>query len=409
MHWSVIENGGVTSPRGFRAAGVTAGLKRSGRPDLALLFSDRPARAAGAFTSNRFAAAPVEYDRALLARKAPVRGVVVNSGNANACTGARGLADAEATAAEAARLLEVSPAEILVCSTGRIGVPLPLPLLFRGLDAATAALTPDGGAAAAEAILTTDTRPKALAVEVRENGAAYRIGGMAKGAGMIAPKLEPPHATMLAFLTTDADVEPGFLQTCLTHGLEHSFNRITVDGDTSTNDTVLLLANGAAEGVTLDETAPGAARFREALVHVMAELAREMVRDGEGATRFIELCVSGAATPGEARRCAEAIANSALCKTAWFGGDPNWGRVLAAAGYAGVQVIPGRASLDYNGVPIVREGRDAGTPETEQAAALKGPECRIELDLGTGGPGTATVWTCDLSYEYVKINAEYHT
>ncbi|NOY81652.1 MAG: bifunctional glutamate N-acetyltransferase/amino-acid acetyltransferase ArgJ [Kiritimatiellaeota bacterium] len=409
MNWTVIDNGDVTSPRGFRAAGVAAGLKQSGRPDLSLVFSDRPAWAAGAFTSNRFAAAPVAYDRALLARKAPVRGVVVNSGNANACTGARGLADAEATAAEAARLLGVSPTEILVCSTGRIGVPLSLPVLFRGLNAATAALSPDGGAAAAEAILTTDTRPKALALEVRENGATYRIGGMAKGAGMIAPKLEPPHATMLAFLTTDADVEPGFLQACLTDGLDGSFNRITVDGDTSTNDTVLLLANGAAGGNVLNQTSPGATRFRAAVAHVMAVLAREMVRDGEGATRFIELCVSGAASRGEARRCAEAIANSALCKTAWFGGDPNWGRLLAAAGYADVQVNPERVSLDYNGVPIVREGRDAGTPETEQAAALKGPECRIELDLGTDGTGTAVVWTCDLSYEYVKINAEYHT
>jgi glutamate N-acetyltransferase/amino-acid N-acetyltransferase len=340
-----------------------------------------------------------------------VRAVIVNSGCANACTGDQGLADCRAMAEHTARLLGVAPAEVLVSSTGRIGVPLPMAKIRRGAELAVQALATDGGAAAARAIMTTDTRPKHLAVALAIAGREVRIGGMTKGAGMIAPHLRPlrePQATMLAYLTTDAAVAPDFLQTCLNHSLDASFNRITVDGDTSTNDTFLALANGAAGNEPLTAAHPDAAAFAEAFTFVAGRLAREMVLDGEGVTRFVELVVSGAKDDGEARRCAEAIANSLLVKTAWFGADPNWGRILCAAGYSGVALDPAKVSLDYEDVPIVRHGQDAGVPEAEQSRAINKREFQIRLDLAAG-PGRFTLWTCDLSYEYVKINADYHT
>jgi glutamate N-acetyltransferase/amino-acid N-acetyltransferase len=407
----LLPDGHVTTPRGFRAAGIVAGLKRSGAPDMALLVSDTPAAAAGAFTSNRFAAAPVEVDRDVLAAGRPVRAVLINSGNANACTGAQGLADARAMAAYAAELLGVTPGAVLVSSTGRIGVPMPMDKIRRGTELAVQALAADGGALAARAIMTTDTRPKTAAAALAVDGCDVRIGGMAKGAGMIAPRLRPagpPQATMLAYVTTDAAVEPAFLQACLNRALDRSFNRITVDGDTSTNDTFLVLANGAAGNRTLTAAHPEAAGFAEALAAVAARLARDMVLDGEGVTRFVELVVTGARSDADARRCAEAIANSLLCKTAWFGADPNWGRILCAAGYCGIAFDPSRVSLDYGDVPVVRGGMDAGTPEARQVDAIRRREFQIRLDLGSG-PGAFTVWTCDLSYEYVKINADYHT
>jgi len=405
-----VDGGSVTTPRGFMAAGVAAGIKESGDRDVALLVSTRPAHAAGAFTANAFAAPAVQYDRALLKVRKPFRAVLVNSGNANACTGAAGLADAKAAGAAAARVLGVSAADVLVASTGRIGVRLPMARLRAGIAAAAAALSADGGPAAARAIMTTDTRPKSTAASVEVDGKTIHIGGMTKGAGMIAPRLQPAglHATMLAFVTTDAAVEPDFLDACLAQSLDLSFNRITVDGDMSTNDTFLALANGAAENTRIRAGTPAAAAFAAAFNRVAATLAREMVLDGEGATRFVEICVTGAQTWDEARRCAEAIANSALCKTAWFGADPNWGRIVCAAGRAKVALDPDRVSLDFGGVPIVRAGVDAGTPETEKVAAVSGAEFRIALDLGVGSH-EFTVWTCDLSYDYVRINAEYHT
>ena len=405
-----LDQGNVTSPRGYQAAGVVAGLKRSGAPDVALLTSDVPAVAAAAFTSNRFPAAPVIYDREVLDRTAGIRAVYINSGNANACTGPAGLTDAARTAEHVAQCLGVPVDSVLVCSTGRIGVPLPMDKIMAGVERAVAALAPDGGHAAAEAIMTTDTRPKEAAVKVQIEGCEVVIGGMAKGAGMIAPRLRmhQNQATMLAYVTTDAAVSPAFLQDCLDRSLDASFNRITVDGDTSTNDTVILLANGGAGNTPLDDLHPAADTFREALRELMGRLAREMVLDGEGVTRFVELCVSGATSNDAARMAAEAIANSALCKTAWFGADPNWGRILCAAGYSGADLDPNRVSLDYGGVPIVQNGVDAGTPEADQVAAIDKREFRIDLDLGVGD-GRWTIWTCDVTYEYVRINADYHT
>ena len=406
-----VANGSVTSPTGFVASGVAAGIKASGRPDVALVVSRVPAVAAAAFTTNRFAAAPVIYGRDLLGRTAGARAVVINSGNANACTGAQGLTDTQHTAAATANLLDIEPESVLVCSTGRIGVPLPMPTLLDGIAAAVRSLDADGGSRAAEAILTTDTRAKTLAVTVPAAGRRVCIGGMAKGAGMIAPKLRPvaPHATMLAVLTTDAAVDPAFWRHGLETGLPQSFNRITVDGDASTNDSVIALANGAAgNDPPLTADGPDGNAFLEALHAVMAALAREIVLDGEGVTRFVELHVSGAQTEGDARHCAEAIANSPLCKTAWFGGDPNWGRILCTAGHCGAALDPERVSLDFEGVPVIRNGRDAGTAEAALAQAVDRREFHIDLDLGVG-TAAWTVWTCDLSYEYVKINAEYHT
>lgn len=410
MSISMIDQGSVTSAAGFQASGIIAGLKRSGAKDLAMLYSPRPCVAAGAFTSNLFAAAPVIYDRGLIAADSPIHAIVINSGNANACTGNQGLMDAEATAAHAAGLLCLHPSQVLVSSTGRIGVPMPMHIILAGVDKAVKALSAGGGLDAAHAIMTTDTRPKSCAVAVEIAGTTVRLGGMTKGAGMIAPKLrmQPPQATMLSYVTTDAAIERQALQACLTRALDLSYNRITVDGDTSTNDTLIVLANGAAGNELITANTPAAEAFFQALVTVVATLAREMVLDGEGVTRFVEINVTGAKDHGDARRCAEAIANSALCKTAWFGADPNWGRILCAAGYSGAEFDPRKVNLDFMSTPVVRQGMDAGTPEAELAEIVKAKELTLHLDLGSG-EGAFTVWTCDMSYEYVKINADYHT
>ena len=412
MGFKVLGDGGVATPVGFQAAGIVAGLKRSGAPDMALIHSTVPATVAGAFTTNAFAAAPVVYDQRIIATGGDVRSVIVNSGNANACTGAQGDADATAMAAHVAEQLGVTADEVLVSSTGRIGVPMPMGIILSGIEKAAAGLDSGDAASAqvAAAIMTTDTRPKALAVELTVAGRTVRIGGMTKGAGMINPAMQPqpPQATMLAYVTTDAAVSRGALDICLGRSLDQSFNRITVDGDTSTNDTFLALANGLAGNETLQPDSPDFPAFAEAFAFLVGRLAKEMVLDGEGVTRFVELNVTGAKDDDEARICAEAIANSALCKTAWFGADPNWGRVLCAAGYSGVALDTKQVSLDYQDVPIVRGGMDAGTPEVEQVKAISRREFRIDLDLGVGD-GAFTVWTCDLTYEYVKINADYHT
>ena len=411
MDYTSIADGSVTTPAGYLAAGVCAGLKASGTPDLALLVSECPAVAAAAFTSNALAAAPVQYDRELMAAGGPIRAVVINSGNANSCTGAPGLANVRVAAAFTAELLCIDIERVLVSSTGRIGVPLPMDVIKRGIRAATEALSADGGRAAAQAIMTTDTVPKSVAVAVDVDGRTVHIGGMTKGAGMIAPRMvraQRREATMLAYVTTDAAVTRDFLDLCLEQSLDKSFNRITVDGDTSTNDTVVALANGRAGNTALDGGTADSARFQAAFDQVLSRLAREMVLDGEGVTRFVEVQVSGALTDREARQCAETIARSQLVKTAWFGGDPNWGRILDAAGYSGVQLEPEKIALDFAGVPIVRNGMDAGTPEAKKAEAVSVREFRVDLDLGVG-QAEFTVWTCDLTYDYIKINADYHT
>ena len=407
---TLVANGSISTPAGYSAAGIACGIKASGKPDVAIILSDRPATVAAAFTANRIVAAPVVHGRELLDRCDTIRAVVVNSGNANACTGQRGLDDAAEMAGHAAAVLGLSTDEILVSSTGVIGEHLPMETVSAGIDAAAAALSDDGGAAAAQAILTTDLVPKTCAVQLESNGAAIAIGGIAKGSGMIGPQLvtAKPHATMLAYLTTDAAVDVTFLRACLDRAVGVSFNAISVDGDTSTNDTVVILANGAAGGAPIVEGTDAAAAFEAAVTEICIELAKAIVRDGEGATRLIEIAVTGAMNDVEARRCAGVIANSALCKTAWFGGDPNWGRIVAAAGRAGVELKPEAVQLRFGDLVVVDGGAPQPLEEPVLAAAVAGKEITLTLDLGVGD-GKAQMWSCDLSYDYVKINAEYHT
>jgi len=386
--------GGVTAARGYRAAGTSCGIKGD-RPDLALLVSDRPASAAGVFTSNQIKAAPVKVTQERVAH-GRAQAVVVNSGVANAGTGQRGVDDARRMAEWAGRALDLDPDLVLVASTGRIGVFLPMDKVSRGIVQAAGALSRDG-AGVAEAILTTDTVRKVSTVRFSLNGRDVHVGGMAKGAGMIQPDM----ATMLAFLTTDAAAGPELLAAALRRSVQRSFNRISVDGCMSTNDMVILLANGAAGAPALDASASGL--FQEALDHVTLTLARKIVQDGEGATKFIELTVTGALDDREADQAARAIANSPLVKTAWFGGDPNWGRLLDALGYSGARVAEELVSIWYEDVPAVRRGQAAPGPEEALAEVARRPSFRLRVDLGLGN-GTAVLYTCDLSEDYVRLN-----
>jgi len=380
-------NGGVAAASGFTANGVAAGVKARSL-DLALVVSDRPATVAGVFTTNRFSAAPVVYDREIVAGGS-ARAVIVNSGNANACTGEQGLADVHRTAETVAGALDITKQEVLVASTGVIGERLPVVKICD---------------AVAEAIMTTDTVRKETAVRIEIGGVTVTVGGMAKGAGMVAPNM----ATMLAFLTTDAAIESGPLDDALRAAVSRSFNCISVDGDSSTNDTVIVLANGAAGGSAI---APGSAeydRFSEALEQVCRELALMLVRDGEGATKVIEVHVTGAKDDDDARRAARAVAESLLVKTAMFGGDANWGRVACAVGYSGAHLDMAKVAVRIGNVEVMSGGEVAPYREEDAAAAVKQSEVSIQIELGLGD-GEATFWSCDLTDEYVRINADYRT
>ncbi len=404
LEW--IADGTLTSVPGFRAAGIACGIKAGDQPDLALVASERPCVAAGVFTQNRFAAAPVLYDRALLAANpSGMRAVVINSGCANACTGDEGLADTRRMAALAAGAIGCAADGVLVMSTGVIGVRLPQAKLQAGIPAAARALSADGGAAAARAIMTTDTRPKTCAVRTWVQGRPVTVGGMAKGSGMIHPNM----ATMLALLVTDAVVDPRLLQRILREAADASFNAISVDGDTSTNDTLLLLANGQAGHRPLLDAATGdTAALAGAVQAVATHLAQAIVRDGEGASRFVSIIVRGAVDQADARRAANAVARSPLVKTALCGADPNWGRVLCAVGYSGAEVDPTRAALWFGDLALVAGGCPLDYDEAQAAEILRRPQVAITVDLGLG-PGEATVWTCDLTHGYIDINAHYRT
>jgi glutamate N-acetyltransferase/amino-acid N-acetyltransferase len=394
--------GGVTAPDGFRAAGVACGIKASGL-DLALVCADGPASAAAIFTTNRAQAAPVLVSRDHVGRTGGrARAVVINSGCANACTGTEGLETARLMAAETARRVGCPVEQVLVASTGVIGVTLDRSKVARGIDEAAGALSRAGHDAAARAIITTDRGPKEYSIEMAMPAGTFRVGGIAKGAGMIEPQM----ATMLALLTTDAAVEPALLRRALTEAADDTFNAITVDGDTSTNDTLFVLAGGAS-GVTIDEAAYHS--LVEALRAVSRQLAVEIVRGAEGATKLIAIRVTGAATSAEAKRAARIIANSLLVKTAVHGGDPNWGRLLAAAGRAGVGFELERAAVRVGDIMLFAGGRPYDDRAPRAADHLRGSEIEVEVDLGAGGHGAATIWTCDLSAEYVRINAEYRT
>jgi glutamate N-acetyltransferase/amino-acid N-acetyltransferase len=404
MEW--MDGGNVTSVPGFRAAGVACGLKKTGALDLALIASQTPCTATGVFTTNRVRAAPVVYDRQVLARNpGAIRAVVANSGCANACTGRQGQRDATEMARLVATRLGCRPESVLVMSTGMIGQPLDMVKVAAGVQAAVDQLSADGGHTAARAIMTTDTRPKTAAVRLSLGGRIVTIAGMAKGAGMIHPNL----ATMLCLIATDAAVTPPALDAALRRAVEQSFNCITVDGDTSTNDTVLLLANGLADNPPLEPGGPGFDTFCQALTAIAVNLARQIVRDGEGATRFVTIQMRGAASDADARQAAMAVARSNLVKTALFGMDPNWGRVLAAVGYSAARTVdPDRLGLWFGDLALVRDGQPLPADEARARAILEQPEVEITVDLGVGDR-SATVWTCDLSYDYVRINAAYRT
>ncbi len=404
----ILTDRGVTAPQGFRAAASACGLKPSGAPDLALVVSIHECTGAGVFTRNQLPAAPVTLDRETLQQNSDrLRGVVVNSGVANACTGPAGVEAAQEMQNLAAASINCNPNQVLVLSTGVIGMQLDLTKLELGISQSAAGLSADMGTAAAKAIMTTDTYPKELAVSVELPGGAVTIGGMAKGSGMIHPDM----ATMLAVLTTDAKVATPVLQGLLGDAVERSFNRISVDGDTSTNDSVLLLANGAS-GVELEDKI-AVARFAEGLELVCRTLAQDIVRDGEGASKFVTLSVVGATDEAAALKVAKTIATSPLVKTALAGEDPNWGRVLAAAGRAGIELDPGRLSLwigsaSEDELQLAQAGEAADWDPASAATILADPEITMRLDLGLG-QASATVWTCDLTHDYISINANYRT
>jgi glutamate N-acetyltransferase/amino-acid N-acetyltransferase len=423
--------GSIVAPKGYRTAGVFCDIKRIGtgkgsekgaKRDLALIVSDTEATVAGMFTTNQVCAAPVKLcvDRV---RKGRAQAVVVNSGNANACTGKQGLADAREMASQVERVLKLKPGSVLVGSTGRIGLNLPMENIRRGILNAAQQLgaTDLHAAQAAEAIMTSDTREKQVAVEVKIGGRAVRIGGICKGAGMIQPGMSatgkrpaamPLHATMLCFITTDAAIEPGPLKAALDTAVAHSFNRITVDGDMSTNDTVLVLANGLAGNATRDlrnARSAGFAIFQEALNFVCLQLAQKIVRDGEGVTRFVTVRVSGARSLRDADAAARAVANSALVKTSWFGGDPNWGRILDALGYSAATLVEEKIDVGYSAAGSrkilwsLKRGQPTKATFKELCAAVAPREFDLHINLNLGKVG-ALMYAADLTEEYVNFN-----
>ena len=395
-----VVEGGVSAPAGFRSAGVACGIKKTGALDLALVVSDTDAAAAAVFTTNKAQAAPVLVSKARLrASGGRARVVAINSGCANACTGPDGMATAEAMADAAAAAVGSDPSAVLVASTGVIGVALDRAKVTAGIAAAAKAAARSGGADAARAIMTTDPFPKEVSVEVTTDKGTFRVGGIAKGSGMI----EPLMATMLAVVTTDAKVEPALLQRALTTVTDVTFNAITVDGECSTNDCVFALANGAS-GV-----APDFDTLVEALRQVCEPLAIGIVRGGEGATKLVTVEVTGGKTAVEAKQAARAIANSPLVKTAVHGADPNWGRLVAVAGRAGVEFSLERARVQIGDVVLFADGRPFDERAPQASEHLQGCDVTLRVDLGTGGSGTARMWACDLSADYVKINAEYRT
>ena len=390
--------------KGFKFSAVKAAIKKPGRLDLGLIFSETPAVVAALFTTNKVKAAPVliSMERA---QNGTAQAVLVNSGNANACTGQQGIDDARELTRLIAEGVGIPDEAALIASTGVIGVPLPMERIRKSVPPLIEGLATGTLADIAQAIMTTDTFPKLETRHGEAGGKPYTITGIAKGAGMIMPNM----ATMLAFLVTDAAVDPPWLDKVFREANSASFNAITIDGDTSTNDTALILANGAAGNAPLSDAGPDAVRFAELLHEVMAALARQLVKDGEGATKFVTITVKGAISDTDARQAAMAIANSSLVKTAFFGQDANWGRILAAVGYSGAQIDPGRAWLWFDDVTMAKNGIFAGgDAEARGGAVLKNSEFTVTVDLKLG-EGAATVCTTDLSYDYVKINADYRT
>ncbi len=396
--------GGITAVPGILAAGMSAGIKKAHVADLALIVSEEPAVIAGVLTRNKIVAAPVVLSRSRL-RAGLARAIIANSGNANACTGRQGLDDAQETSALVAKLLKCPARQVFIGSTGVIGKPLPMDRMRVAIPRLIAKLSRQGGADAARAIMTTDTKLKMTAATERIGGRRITLGGIAKGSGMIHPDM----ATMLCYLATDARISKATLQQVLRIATEESFNRIPVDGDTSTNDMVLCLANGVAGNRFIAGDSPDARRFQHLLNEVCRDLAKMIAQDGEGATKFVELRVTAARSRADAIRVANTIATSSLVKTAWFGEDSNWGRIMAAIGRAGVSVVERRIAIAYGDVQVVWGGITLG-PGAEARAneVMKKPEFSLTVSLGQGR-ACATVWTSDLSLDYIKINASYRS
>jgi len=403
MSKTKVIKGGVTAPVGFKAAGVSCGIKASGKKDVAVIFSEVSAKTSAVFTTNKMAAAPVHFSRCNT-RNGICQAVVTNSGNANACTGLKGEEDALEMLDKAAEALGIRSQNVIVASTGIIGIPLPMDKIKKGITGVVPLLSKEAHADAAEAIMTTDTYSKEIAVQFEFRGKTVTIGGMAKGSGMIAPNM----ATMLAFLTTDINI----CRTCLNAGLfeavNKSFNMITVDGETSTNDMVAILANGKAGNEELILGDDDCGIFEEALNYVTTELAKMIVKDGEGITKFIEIDVKGAKTGEDAKKAAMAIANSNLVKTAFFGEDANWGRIISAIGHSMAEIDPDTIDIYFDDAQVVKDSVGVSCDEKEIDKILKKKEIKLIVDLHIGNENV-TVWTCDLSHDYVNINASYRT
>lgn len=401
--------GGVTAAKGFRAAGVYAGVKNNpNKRDLAIIAADGDDTVCGGvFTTNKFAAAPVNWDRKIVAG-GKAKAIVVNSGNANACTGEQGAKDAAAMAAAVGNVLNVSAEEVLVCSTGVIGVNMPMNVIEAAIPKCAEQLSVEGGQAAAQAIMTTDTCMKESAVTYEFDGKTITVGGMAKGSGMIHPNM----ATMLCFITTDLVIEQTALQQAVKAAADATFNMVTVDGDTSTNDSMLVLAGGAAGNTAVTADGDGYAEFVAALTEVAAKLAKMMAYDGEGATKLLECVVSGAKTVEDARKAAKAVVGSSLVKAAFYGEDANWGRIICAAGYSGADFATAEVNLTLKSaageIKLMTDGAGEKFDEDVAAKILKEREIQILLSLGSG-EYSATSWGCDLSHEYVNINADYRS
>lgn len=394
---------GVTYAKGFLAAGVKAGIKKSGNLDIALIYTKQEAAVAGTFTQNKVAAAPVYVSKETVAT-GTAHAIVANAGCANACTGQQGLDDAHKMAQIAADALDIQANDVIVGSTGVIGVTLPMDKMEKGIKAAANALSADGSENAGNAIITTDTHSKAVTATFTIGGKEVHMGAIAKGSGMIRPNM----ATMLCYITTDIAIDQKLLQKALSASVEKSFNMISVDGDMSTNDTVVVLANGAAGNEKITYEDDDYHVFYENLMDLCIEVAKEIAADGEGASKFLTINVHGAATAADAKLVGMTVANSPLVKTAFFGEDPNWGRVICAVGYSGAQMVPEQTVVKFGGIPIFINGMGADYDEKALADVMKQDSITIDIELNMGD-NDATVWTCDLSYEYVKINGEYHT
>ena len=396
--------GGITSVVGVKAAGVHAGIKKAELKDLALIVTDTPAIAAGVFTKNSVTAAPVLVCREHLSDPT-AQAVIVNSGNANACTGEMGMTNAYRMAAATAEQLSIDSELVLVSSTGVIGQQLPMDKIHNGIQMAFNALSREGGADAAEAIMTTDTHPKSVAVELEIDGEPIRIGGIAKGAGMIAPNM----ATMLSFLTTDVHINSDTLQTAINDVVDDTYNLLTVDTDRSTNDTVLILATGNAENSEIVNPNGNAyEQFRDGLLSVCTELVKMLARDGEGATKLVEVVIQGAKNRDDAEKAARAVAESPLVKTAVFANDANWGRIMMAIGKSGAEFDPYQVDVLLGDYHLVKNGMDSGYDEEKATQLFENDPVRITINL-RAGEAEITMWTCDYSYDYIRINADYRT